>query len=116
MTIYNSKNDYIQFLRTFDTKIEENKNEKRPYVGIVLQIGSIEYYAPLTSPKPKHKNMKNSKDFRKIENGKYGAINFFDVLPRASPWESGHGNDGCTPKGVLHRLWPARPVRPRLIV
>ena len=40
----------------------------------------------------------------------------FDVLPRASPWESGHGNDGCTPKGVLHRLWPARPVRPRLIV
>lgn len=71
MTIYNIKNDYIQFLRTFDTKIEENKNEKRPYVGIVLQIGSIEYYAPLTSPKPKHKNMKNSKDFRKIENGKY---------------------------------------------
>ena len=35
MTIYNIKNDYIQFLRTFDTKIEENKNEKRPYVGIV---------------------------------------------------------------------------------
>ena len=39
-----------------------------------------------------------------------------DVLPRASPWESGHGNDGCVPKDVLHRLWPARPVRPRLIV
>ena len=31
-------------------------------------------------------------------------------------WESGHGNDGCVPKDVLHRLWPARPVRPRLIV
>ena len=28
----------------------------------------------------------------------------FDVLPRASPWESGHGNDGCAPKGVLRRL------------
>ena len=81
MTIYNIKNDYIQFLRTFDTKIEENKNEKRPYVGVVLQIGSIEYYAPLTSPKPKHKNMKNSKDFRKIENGKYGAINFCNMIP-----------------------------------
>ncbi|MDD7255894.1 hypothetical protein [Bullifex porci] len=39
-----------------------------------------------------------------------------DVLPRASPWESGHGNDGSTPKDVLHRLWPARPIRPRLIV
>ena len=81
MTIYNIKTDYIQFLRTFDTKIEENKNEKRPYVGVVLQIGSIEYYAPLTSPKPKHKNMKNSKDFRKIENGKYGAINFCNMIP-----------------------------------
>ena len=39
-----------------------------------------------------------------------------DVLPRASPWESGHGNDGCTPKDVLHHLWPARPVRPRLMI
>ena len=38
-----------------------------------------------------------------------------DVLPRASPWESGHGNDGCVPKDVLHHLWPARPVRPRLM-
>ena len=38
-----------------------------------------------------------------------------DVLPRASPWESGHGNDGCIPKDVLRRLWPARPVRPRLM-
>ena len=41
--------------------------------------------------------------------------NLLDVLPRASPWESGHGNDSCTPKGVLRRLWPARPVRPRLM-
>ena len=39
-----------------------------------------------------------------------------DVLPQASLWDSGHGNDGCTPKDVLHRLWPARPVRPRLMV
>ena len=44
------------------------------------------------------------------------AISGVDVLPRASPWESGHGNDGCVPKDVLHRLWPARPVRPRLMV
>ena len=43
-------------------------------------------------------------------------IKAVDVLPRASPWESGHGNDGCIPEDVLHRLWPARPVRPRLIV
>ena len=43
-------------------------------------------------------------------------LGIFDILSRASPWESGHGNDGCVPKDVLHRLWPARPVRPRLIV
>ena len=46
----------------------------------------------------------------------YASVSTFDVLPQASLWESGHGNDGCIPKDVLHRLWPARPVRPRLMV
>lgn len=81
MKFYNIKDDYVQFLRTFDTKVAENKHESRPYVGVVFQIGSIEYYAPFTSPKPKHQRMKNGKDFRKINQGKYGAINFNNMIP-----------------------------------
>ena len=81
MKFYNIKDDYIQFLRAFDTKVAENKHESRPYVGVVFQIGAIEYYAPFTSPKPKHQRMKNGKDFRKINQGKYGAINFNNMIP-----------------------------------
>ena len=75
------KSDYIDYLRRFDDKVPYNKNEKRPFVGIVLQIEDIKYYAPLTSPKKKHLHMKNTIDFRKIDNGRLGAINFNNMIP-----------------------------------
>ena len=81
MDFYHVKDDYICFLRQFDPKVAENKLESRPYVGIVLLIGNVPYYAPFTSPKPKHKKMKNGKDFRKIQQGAYGAINFNNMIP-----------------------------------
>ena len=81
MKFYHIKEDFITYLRQFDTKIAENKNQTRPYVGIVLEVNSIKYYAPFSSPKPKHKKMKNGKDFRKINNGLYGAINFNNMIP-----------------------------------
>ena len=84
MRFYNIKDDYITFLRTFDTKVAENKHEARPYVGVVLEINGIHYYAPFTSPKPKHQKMKNGKDFRKINQGIYGAINFNNMIPVVS--------------------------------
>ena len=40
-----------------------------------------EYFAPLSSPKPKHKNMKNTLDFFKIKNGELGAVNFNNMIP-----------------------------------
>ena len=81
MKFYHIKDTYIKFLRKYDEKVPENKNESRPYVGIVLTIGDIEYYAPFSSPKPKHKKMRNTKDFRKIGGGLYGAINFNNMIP-----------------------------------
>ena len=84
MRFYNITDDYITFLREFDTKVAENKHEARPYVGVVLEINGIHYYAPFTSPKPKHQKMKNGKDFRKINQGTYGAINFNNMIPVVS--------------------------------
>lgn len=81
MKFYHIKDDYIAYLKQLDSKVAENKNQTRPYVGIVLEIDSIKYYAPFSSPKPKHKKMKNGKDFRKINNGIYGAINFNNMIP-----------------------------------
>lgn len=81
MKVYRVKDDYITYLRAKEDKVLKNKNERRPYVGVVLTINNFNYYVPLSSPKKKHKTMKNSKDFHKIENGKYGAINFNKIIP-----------------------------------
>ena len=81
MNFYNIKDSYINYLRQYDSKVAENKKESRPYVGIVFEINDIKYYAPFSSPKPKHQKMKNSKDFRKINHGIYGAINFNNMIP-----------------------------------
>ena len=62
-------------------KFVDNKKGKRPYVGVVLEIDGIKYYTPFTSPKEKHRKMKNTKDFRKINQGIYGAINFNNMIP-----------------------------------
>ena len=63
MKFYNIKDDYIHYLRQFDSKVAENKGESRPYVGIMLEVNGTKYYAPFSSPKPKHQHMKNTKDF-----------------------------------------------------
>lgn len=81
MKFYHIADEYITYLRKYDTRVAENKRESRPYVGIVVQIGDINYYAPFTSPKVKHLKMKNGKDFRKIGSGTYRAINFNNMVP-----------------------------------
>lgn len=81
MRFYNIKDEYIAFLRKYVDKVADNKKGKRPYVGVVLEINGMKYYTPFTSPKEKHKSMKNSKDFRKINQGIYGAINFNNMIP-----------------------------------
>ena len=75
--------DYCDYLRKFDKRIAYNKLEKelRPFVGVLFTIGEYEYFAPLSSPKPKHLKMKNTIDFLKLKNGKLGAINFNNMIP-----------------------------------
>lgn len=75
--------DYCDYLRKYDSKVYINSNNKitRPFVGILFQIDNMEYYAPLSSPKPKHKKMSNTIDFLKLDNGNLGAINFNNMIP-----------------------------------
>ena len=81
MQFYHIRDDYVGFLLKFDRNVADNKQGSRPYIGVVLDIGGIDYYAPFTSPKPKHQKMKNQIDFRKIGGGLYGAINFNNMIP-----------------------------------
>ena len=81
MRFYHIKDEYVDFLRQYDSKVLYNKSENRPYVGIVLKLYDICYFAPLSSPKPKHIHMRNSLDFRKIDSGKLGAVNLNNMIP-----------------------------------
>lgn len=57
------------------------KKELRPFIGILFKVNNCKYFAPLSSPKEKHKTMKTTLDFLKIDNGNLGAINFNNMLP-----------------------------------
>ena len=81
MKFYHIKDEYIDYLKGYDKIVADNKQESRPYVGTIVEIDGNKYYAPFTSPKPKHKKMKNGLDFRKIDNGKLGAINLNNMIP-----------------------------------
>jgi len=59
--------DYIQYLKQYSKDVKENKNSSRPYVGVILKVGNQHYFAPLASPKPKHKTMDDKLDFIKIK-------------------------------------------------
>ena len=80
---YNINSNYCDYLRNYDKNIPYTMDNKatRPFIGIVIKIEDINYYAPLTSPKEKHLKMKNQIDFLKIDNGNLGAINFNNMIP-----------------------------------
>lgn len=83
--IYEVSRDYIDYLRTFDGVVRKEKDHEgakhRKYIGILLVINSCKYFAPLASPKRKFQTMKNDKDFMKIDGGRFGAINFNNMIP-----------------------------------
>ena len=80
--LYVINNEYIDYLRNFDKTVLYNKNKKRPYIGVVYTYNNINYFAPLSSPKPKHLKMKIDQiDIFKIDNGKLGIININNMIP-----------------------------------
>lgn len=55
--LYNVDDDYIQYLRQFDSRVSDNKIGKRKktrkYIGALMLINGCKYFAPLSSPKTK---------------------------------------------------------------
>ena len=78
--------EYCDYLREFDNKVSYNAGSKdlRPFIGVLFMVGKCEYFAPLSSPKPKHKTLKNTLDLIKIADGEYGVINFNNMIPVTS--------------------------------
>ena len=75
--------NYCDYLREFDHRVSYNSGikELRPFIGILFVVDKFEYFAPLSSPKVKHLSMKNNIDLVKIDGGRYGVVNFNNMIP-----------------------------------
>ena len=78
---YHVKEEYIEYLHRVDYRVQHNKGQKRPYVGIVLEINGYKYYVPLESPKPGHAKIKGGGPVLKLEDGALGIMGFNNMLP-----------------------------------
>ena len=83
--LYNVDSAYIDYLSAyaphlFFNKQKDQRNERK-YIGIVLTVNGINYFAPLSSYKDKHKLMKERIDFIKIK--RYAVINLNNMFPVA---------------------------------
>lgn len=69
--------------RVFSVSPQVGK-DSRPFIGIVIICDEKQYCVPLSSPKDKHKSMKNGVDFHKILDGKgklIGVLDFNNMIP-----------------------------------
>lgn len=85
LKFYKVSDEYINFLKKIDPTILNNtyENRKRPYVGVVLTFGIHQYFAPLSSYKPKYDNVKNHTIHKIIgkNNKKLAVIKFNCMFP-----------------------------------
>lgn len=81
LKVYRLSDGYIQYLHKIDYRVQYNKGARRPYMGIVLEIGVLQYFVPMESPKPNHSNMKNGAHFMRIDSGKLGLLGFNNMVP-----------------------------------
>lgn len=81
LRFYHIRDGYIEFLHKLDNRVQMNKDQRRPYIGIVLKIGDYDYYVPLESPKPNHAKIKSSGPVLKLDDGKLGIMGFNNMIP-----------------------------------
>lgn len=81
LRIYRIEDRYIRFLKRVEPKVQDNKNRRRPYVGVVLYVGRFKYFVPMESPKPNHRRIKGGKHIFKIDDGRLGLLGFNNMIP-----------------------------------
>ena len=75
---------YIKYISEFDSHVSWNKEQKRPYIGIVLKVENYLYFAPLYSYKIGYDKYKVNPSFIRIEDrkGRYvSIIRFAEMIP-----------------------------------
>jgi protein AbiQ len=81
--LYEVNPGYIDYLSSFAPHLFHNKKQHqkntRKFIGVILSVNNMKYFAPLSSYKPKHEKMKNSVDFIKLKN--YAVVNINNMFP-----------------------------------
>lgn len=81
LKIYRLSEGFVQYMHSVDSRVQYNKNERRPYVGIVLTVGVHNYFVPMESPKPNHEKIKSNIHIMKLDEGKLGLLGFNNMIP-----------------------------------
>lgn len=76
--LYEISKEYIRYLGQYQQHVFYDGGTRK-YIGILLEIEGFKYFAPLSSFKQKHANMKESVDFIKIKD--YAVINLNNMIP-----------------------------------
>ncbi|MBM6823570.1 type III toxin-antitoxin system ToxN/AbiQ family toxin [Veillonella magna] len=86
--LYTVSKEYRRYLKVdcgheyvyYSDKANENR---RPFLGIIIEKAGQHYYIPLTSPKKKHEKMKSGLDVEKIYSNKklIGLLNINNMIP-----------------------------------
>lgn len=83
MKFYYVDTRYVDYLRTADSKVLENKDNyfQRPYVGIITSINNVSYLIPLSSPRGRF--LTNKQQFHRILDGTdlIGVLKFNNMIP-----------------------------------
>ncbi len=81
LKLYEINPAYIKYLIQYQEHLFVSDGDKysRKYIGVVLRINEMNYFAPLSSFKPKHKKMKECVDFIKICD--FAVINLNNMVP-----------------------------------
>ena len=88
LNLYTLDMKYVRDLAKHDDNVmsisPQTSKQNRPFVGLVIICNERRYCIPLSSPKPKHQNMRNAVDFSRIidRHGKLiGVLNFNNMIP-----------------------------------
>lgn len=83
LKLYEISSAYIDYLVPYVPHLFQNKQagqqNERKYIGVVLSVNDMDYFAPLSSFKEKHRRMQEGLDFIKIRN--YAVINLNNMFP-----------------------------------
>lgn len=64
MRFYTLSSKYVEYLQRFDSRVPNHSGtgyvQKKPYIGVVLNIDGNDFLAPMTSPKSWHAKIKPS--------------------------------------------------------